>query len=70
MLGGLETLQELCEAMGYSGYGRLFGYFISSAAPLKLAGAPFIAAAALMLGALALIRATLSAYPEAAAAAL
>ena len=56
--------------MGYSGYGRLFGYFISSAAPLKLAGAPFIAAAALMLGALALIRATLSAYPEAAAAAL
>ena len=58
LLGALETLQEGCEALGHSGYGRLFAYAISDAAPLRLPGAPFVAAAAFMLGALGIFQRT------------
>jgi len=67
LLGAVETLQELCEAVGHSGYGRLFAYFISDAAPVRLPGAPFIAAGSLMLAALGFIKSTLMAHPEASA---
>ena len=39
---------QVCEALALPMYGRLFGYFISDAAPLKLPGAPFIVASALL----------------------
>ena len=45
LLGGLGSLTELCGALGNPLYSRLFAYFISDAAPLKLPGAHFIAAA-------------------------
>ena len=67
MLGGIETLSELCLALAHSGYGRLLAVFISEAAPLRLPGAPFLLAGVLMLGGLGVIRTTLAAAPEAAA---
>jgi len=68
LLGGLETLQELCEALAHSGYGRLFAYSISDKAPFQFAGAPFAAAAAIMLAALGVIEKTLGSCSKAAAA--
>ena len=49
LLGGLGSLTELCGALGNPLYSRLFAYFISDAAPLKLPGAHFIAAAIFLL---------------------
>ena len=49
LLGGLGSLTELCGALGNPLYSRLFAYFISDAAPLKLPGAHFIAAALFLL---------------------
>jgi len=49
LLGGLGSLQELCGALGNPMYSRLFAYFISDAAPVKLPGAHFIAAGVLLL---------------------
>lgn len=67
LLGALETLQEGCEAFGHSGYGRMFALFISDQAPVKLPGAPFVAATAFMLSALGLFKATIAANLAAAA---
>ena len=49
LLGGLGSLQELCGALGNPLYSRLFAYFISDAAPIKLPGAQFLASAAFLL---------------------
>lgn len=49
LLGGLGSVQELCGALGNPLYSRLFAYFISDAAPLKLPGAHFLASAAFLL---------------------
>jgi len=67
LLGGLETLQELCEAFAHSGYGRLFAFSISNAAPARLPGACFLAASACMLAALGVATRTFALFPEAAA---
>jgi DHA1 family tetracycline resistance protein-like MFS transporter len=49
LLGGLGSLTELCGALGNPLYSQLFAYFISDAAPLKLPGAQFIAAALFLM---------------------
>ena len=67
LLGGLETLQEACEALGHSGYGRVFGYFISDKAVANLPGAPFIMAGTLLFLGLAAIQTTFASEPEEAA---
>jgi len=67
LLGAVETLQELCEAIAHPMYARIFAYFISDAAPVKLPGAPFLLASALFLAALAVIRRTFALFPTAAA---
>ena len=67
LLGAVETLQELMEAFGHSFYGRLFAYCISDGSALAQPGTPFVLASALLLAALASIRRTLAAFPEAAA---
>lgn len=67
LLGAVETLQELMEAFGHSFYGRFFAYCISDGSALAQPGAPFVLASALLLAALASIRRTLAAFPEAAA---
>ena len=49
-------VQELCEALGHSGYGRLFAYAISERSPSYVpAGTPFLAASALMVSALTVL---------------
>lgn len=67
LLGAVETLQELMEAFGHSGYGRLFALAISEKAVRKLPGVPFLVASTLLLGAVATIKRTFAAFPEAAA---
>mmetsp|Transcript_43267 Transcript_43267/g.144106 ORF Transcript_43267/g.144106 Transcript_43267/m.144106 type:complete len:173 (+) Transcript_43267:1-519(+) len=46
LLGALETLQDLCDTLAFSGYGRLFAASIEP--PAKLPGAVFLVAAALL----------------------
>jgi len=58
---------ELCEGIGHSMYGRLFGYFISDAAPFRLPGAPFLAAGSFLATALAVIARTFATLPSEAA---
>ena len=67
LLGAVETLQELMEAVGHSGYGRLFALCISEASPLKLPGSPFFVASGLLVAALATIKSTFAKFPAAAA---
>jgi len=67
LLGAVETLQELMEALGHSGYGRLFAFAISDASALKLPGSPFLVASGLLLAALATIKSTFAKFPAAAA---
>mmetsp|Transcript_24086 Transcript_24086/g.58068 ORF Transcript_24086/g.58068 Transcript_24086/m.58068 type:complete len:343 (+) Transcript_24086:407-1435(+) len=45
LIGGLSSLTELCAAIGLPTYSRIFAYFISDAAPIKLPGAHFLLAA-------------------------
>ena len=45
LLGGLASVDRLLGTLGTTGYARLFAYFISDAAPFKLPGAHFVAAA-------------------------
>mmetsp|Transcript_38851 Transcript_38851/g.90865 ORF Transcript_38851/g.90865 Transcript_38851/m.90865 type:complete len:143 (+) Transcript_38851:207-635(+) len=49
LLGGLQTLQELCSALALFLYGRLFAFAISERAPVRLPGIPFIAAAGFLV---------------------
>ena len=67
VLGGIETLNELCLALAHSFYGRTLALFISDKAPLKLPGAPFLMAAAFILAGLGVSSHTFAAFPEAAA---
>ena len=67
VLGGIETLNELCLALAHSAYGRTLALFISDKAPLPLPGAPFLMAATFLLGGLGVARHTFGALPEAAA---
>jgi len=64
LLGGLETLQELCLALAHSTYGRVFGYFISDKAPIRLPGAPFILAAVALFAGFGTMTATFSSLPD------
>jgi DHA1 family tetracycline resistance protein-like MFS transporter len=64
LLGGVETVSELCLALAHSGYGRLFAYFISEKAPMKLPGAPFLVATALLLSALGVMGKTFSRFAD------
>ena len=58
----LGSIQELCGALGNPAYARLFAYFISDAAPLKLPGAHFVFASALMIACFAVSRRTFRAH--------
>ena len=62
LLGGLGSIQELCGALGNPAYARLFAYFISDAAPVKLPGAHFVFASALMIACFAVSRRTFRAH--------
>ena len=62
LLGGLGSIQELCGAIGNPAYARLFAYFISDAAPVKLPGAHFVFASALMIACFAVSRRTFRAH--------
>ena len=62
LLGGLGSIQELCGALGNPSYARLFAYFISAAAPVKLPGAHFVFASALMIACFAVSRRTFRAH--------
>ena len=66
LLGGLETLQELCEALAYPAYGRIFGYFISDTARVKMPGAPFLLATGVLLAGLGVVKRTFARHPAAA----
>ena len=68
MLGGIETLSELCLALALSGYGRLLALFISDKAPMKLPGAPFVLASAILVVAFAILQGTFTTFAQRAAA--
>lgn len=67
LLGGIETLNELCLALAHSGYGRTLALFISDKAPFKLPGVPFLVASALLFGGFGVATHTFSAFPGVAA---
>ena len=67
LLGGVETLSELCLAIAHSTYGRTLALFISANAPMKLPGAPFIMASVFILASLGVISHTFAAFPAEAA---
>ena len=67
VLGGVETLNELCLAIAHSAYGRTLALFISDAAPFKLPGAPFVLASGFIMASLAVITRTFAAFPQLAA---
>ncbi|EOD39992.1 hypothetical protein EMIHUDRAFT_223212 [Emiliania huxleyi CCMP1516] len=66
LLGALETLQDLCDTLAFSGYGRLFAASIEP--PAKLPGAVFLVAAALLSAFLATVQSAFRAFPAASAA--
>ena len=68
LLGGVETLQEACLAIAYVVYGRLFAHFISDKAPMKLPGAPFVLASAILVVAFAILQGTFTTFAQRAAA--
>ena len=67
VLGGLETLNELCLALAHTTYGRTLALFISDRAPIKLPGAPFVLASGFLVAGLTVARKAFAAFPEAAA---
>jgi len=66
LLGALETLQDLCDTLAFSGYGRLFAASIEP--PAKLPGAVFLVAAALLSAFLATVQSAFRDFPAASAA--
>ena len=68
VLGGIETLNELTLAIAHSGYGRTLALFISDKAPMKLPGAPFVLASAILVVAFAILQGTFTTFAQRAAA--
>jgi len=66
MLGALQTLQDLCDAVAFSGYGRLFARSIQP--PASAPGAVFLLAAGLLLAFFGVMQSAFAKFPEAAAA--
>ena len=68
VLGGIETLNELCLALAHSTYGRTLALFISTKAPVaNMPGAPFFLGAAFLIAGLGVMVHTFGSLPEAAA---
>lgn len=67
VLGGIETLNELCLAIAHSTYGRTLALFISDSAPFRLPGAPFVLASGCIMASLVVITRTFAAFPQLAA---
>jgi len=58
VIGAVGTVQELCGAIGFSVYSRLFAYAISDDSPVKLPGASFLASAAVLVPAFFVLQRT------------
>jgi MFS transporter, DHA1 family, tetracycline resistance protein len=62
--GATSSLQSLAQLVGPSLFTLTFAYFIGSAAPVTLPGAPFLLASALLIASLVIAARTLSQYSK------